>query len=164
MMTWQQYANRRKVDVASWIRANGIVNYTDFVDVCAGRGVLPPPESDVSSHFGTAAHEGKAELEKSSGIKQEPVIVSDPVPDSVIKPPAEPVEVLPEVEEPENVIETLPEDEEKHGQQDTEGEDLSDMGVYDVDDEGFLVVKPQPSTKRVFSGGKLSSANDLDSK
>ena len=164
MITWQQYANRRNVDITSWIRANNIVDYEGFVDVCKGKGVLPPTKNELSSYFGEQVAsiepvKGDTKKVKSAPVN-EPVIIREPVPDSIITPSSEPDESIEPVESVEQ--ETVAED--SHPPSEEEITDPSDMGVYVVDDEGFLVAKQQPSTKKVFTGGHLRSSGDLDDK
>ena len=152
-MTWQQYVNRRSVDITSWIRVNNIKDYAGFVSVCKGKRILPPSESELSVYFkgsdpGIQPVEEKLEQIEEAPVTTEPVVIREPVPDSVITPPDDPVEQEPVAEDQSPPVEG-------------ELDDPAEMGVYDVDNEGFLVVKQQASSKKVFGGGRLRSATDL---
>ncbi len=156
MMTWKQYANRRRVEIISWMRVNSITCYGDFVDVCNGKGIVPPTETEMNRYIELE----QANITPLETVTQEPVVISDPVPGSVIRPEPPVVEVAEVASEPEPEPEPETVQEANDAGTDNDVEDPADLGIYEVDDNGFLVAK-KPTPKKVFSGGKLKSSKDL---
>jgi len=130
MTTWQQYVNRRKVDVGSWMRSNNISDYEGLVTVCAGRGVKPPPKCDVEMYF--------IEVKKSQGSQDNPapVVAKDEIQNQVTTSVTDEVPAIDGV--PEKPSRSIGKG---YSDRNPAMDDPADLGIYDVDNSGFLVVK-----------------------
>lgn len=60
-MNWELYVNRRRINVPSWISANGVKNRDDFVRILDGLGVEPPGDDVINALLPKEIPENKDE-------------------------------------------------------------------------------------------------------